>query len=106
MLRPMSARCHPPLRPLLLRVAHAAEAESPRAILAGRHQQQLAVLIEPIRLREVPYRSLRLIKTAATQNSAARMLVDVFVGPLPDVADQIHHSKRARSGWMRVDAVG
>src|ERR1700744_1382817 len=101
MLRPMSARCHPPLRPLPLRVAHAAEAESPRAILARRDQQQLAVLIEPIRLREIPDRALRMIKTDATQNSAARVLVYIFVGPLPDVADQIHHSKRARSGWMR-----
>src|ERR1700722_19062597 len=109
MLRPMSARSNPfASRSVssLLRVANAAKSERARAVFARRHQQQLSMLIELVRLREIPHRSLRLVIASAAQNSATRVIVDVFVGPLPHVADEIHHAERTRAGWMRAHAVG
>ena len=44
------------------------------------------MLIEAVGLREIPDRALRLIISAAAQNSSARVLVGEFIGPLPDVA--------------------
>src|SRR5262249_22626023 len=57
-------------------------------------------------LRKIPHGSLRLVVTAASQNPAAGMFVDVFIGPLPDVAHQIHNAERARSTRVCGDAVG
>ena len=70
------------------------------AIVAGRHQQQLAVFVVAIGLRKVPDGTLRLVVLAAAHDGRASMLVGVFIGPLPDVAHHIHHAVRARaSGW-------
>ena len=46
------------------RIHHAAEADAAGTILAGRHQQVLAMLVEPISLREIPVRCLRPVVTA------------------------------------------
>ena len=54
-----------------------------------------AVLIVAIRLRKIPDGALRLIVAAAAQNGGARVLIHEFVGPLPDVAYQIHYAERA-----------
>src|SRR5208282_4395048 len=56
--------------------------------------------------REIPDRSLRLVVTSAAQNSAAGVLVEIFIRPLPDVADQIHHAERACAFWMSRDSIG
>jgi len=60
------------------------------------------MLIELVRLREVPVRGLRLIGVAAAQSRGARVLIVVFVGPLPNIADEIHHAKRTRAARMRI----
>ena len=55
-------------------------------IFARRHEQEFAVLVEAIGLREIPQRSLRLVIAAAAQDAAARVFVNKFVSPLPYVA--------------------
>ena len=45
---------------------------APDRSLLGSHQEKLAVLVEFVRLREIPDRSLLLVIAAAAQNSTAR----------------------------------
>ena len=77
---------HSPKSP---RVRDAAEANRTRAISAGGHEQQLPVLIIAIGLWKIPDRTLRLIRTAATYDRNAGVFVLEFVGPLPNVADEV-----------------
>ena len=61
------------------------------------------MLVVPVRLREIPERALRLAVAASTQDGGARVFVAVLVGLLPDVADQVHHPKRAGASWMCIN---
>src|SRR5208337_4679221 len=88
-----------------LRVYYATESDSPGAVHTGGHQQQLAVLIQLISLREVPDRALRLIVTATTKNSAPRVLVNKLFRPLPHISYHVHHAKWTGSRWMSVDRI-
>src|SRR5580658_11273782 len=56
--------------------------------------------VQLIGLRKIPDRALRLVATAAAKNSAARVLVLKFLGPLPDVAHHILYAKGARAFRM------
>src|SRR6476660_6212139 len=85
-----------------LRFYHASETECGRTIHAGRHQQKFAMFIQPVGLREIPDRALRLIVASATQDAPPRMLVDELFCPLPHVPNHVHYAKRARSKGMRV----
>lgn len=74
------------------------EADSARAIVARSHQQQLAVLVVPIRLGEVPDRTGWTVVAATTQNCRPRVVVHILVGPLPPhIPYHIHHPEWARS---------
>src|ERR1043166_6942453 len=58
------------------------------------------MLRQLVRLREVPVGSLRLIVTASAHDRGASVLITIFVGPLPDVSNQVHHAKRTYPGGM------
>ena len=58
------------------------------------------MLIIAVGLREVPDRPLRLIVAATAQNRGAGVLVLEFVGPLPDIPNQIHDVERTRAQWV------
>jgi hypothetical protein len=73
--------------------------------VARRHQQQLSVLIVEISLREIPHRTLRLVVAAAAQNRSPGVVVEIFVRPLPDIADQVHHADCARAFGVRRDVI-
>src|SRR5688572_13146329 len=89
-----------------LGIDDAAKADARRTVAAGRHQQVLAVLVELVGLREIPVGGLRQVAAAAAQHRSARVLVVVLVGPLPHVADEVHHAERARALRMGVDVGG
>ena len=63
------------------------------------------MLCQFICLGEIPDRSLRLVVTSASQDSASSVLVEKFIGPLPNVADHVHHSERACGFWMSGDGI-
>src|SRR5260221_3460165 len=84
----------------------AAKADPRGAVLRGRHQQALAVLVELIGLWEVPVRGLRQVGASPAQPRRARVLVDELVGPLPHVADEVHHAERARALRKPLDVGG
>src|SRR5882724_1328715 len=88
-----------------LRILHATESQSSGTIHARRHHQKFTVLCQFICLGEIPDRSLRLVITSASQDSASCVLVEKFIGPLPNVADQVHHAERACGFWMRGDRI-
>src|SRR5271163_2807082 len=87
------------------RIYYATESDASGAVQTGGRQQQLAVLVQFVRLREVPDRALRLIVTAAAENTAPRMLVNKLLGPLPDVSYHVHHVKGTCSLRMCVDRI-
>src|SRR5439155_941536 len=80
-------------RACLLRILKTTEAESSRTVHTGGCHQQLSMLVELVRLREVPDGSLRLVVAATAQDSAPCVLILKFFCPLPNVADKIHDSK-------------
>src|SRR5580692_10857170 len=88
-----------------LRVNHATKPKSRRPILARCHEQQLAVLIISVCLREVPGGSLWPIVAAAPQYCSAGTIVLMFVRPLPDVTHHIHDAEGTRSERMGGDIV-
>src|SRR5580692_2610058 len=88
-----------------LRVNHATESNSPGAVHAGRHQQELAVLVQLVSLREIPDRALGLIVTAAAENAAPGVLVNKFLGPLPHISYHIHDAERAGALRMCVNRI-
>src|SRR6202034_3901201 len=95
-----------PLPTRSLRVCYAPESNSPGAVHAGGHQQQLSVLVQLIGLREVPDRALRLIVAAAAQNAAPCMLVSKLFRPLPHISHHVHHAERTGSRWMSIHRIG
>ncbi len=60
-----------------------------------RHQQVLAMLRQPIRLRKIPARPLRLIMAAPSENGGTSVRITVLIRPLPNIAHQIHHPESA-----------
>src|SRR5260221_7556211 len=74
----------------------AAKADPRGAVLRGRHQQVLAVLVELIGLWEVPVRGLRQGGASAAPRPGARVLGHEPVGPLPHDSDDAHHPPTAR----------
>ena len=76
-----------------------------RAIFTRCHQQQLSVLIQPVRLREVPHGALRLIIGSSSHYGGAGMLVQKFVSPLPDIADEVLHAERTRPLRMSIYSI-
>ena len=64
------------------------------------------MLIVSVSLRKIPDRSLGLIIAASAQDCRACVLVCVFVGPLPDIADHVRNAKWARSVRVRIHIVG
>src|ERR1035438_789778 len=90
----------------LLRVLHATEPERARTIFGRCHQQVLAVLVETVGAGEIPAASAGAIVAAAAQDGGARMLILVFIGPLPDVAREVHHAERAGAFRESIDIGG
>src|SRR6266481_6875899 len=88
-----------------LRILHATEPQSSGTILARRHHQKFTVLCQFICFGEIPDRPLRLVVTSASQDSASSVLVEKFISPLPNVADQVHHAERACAFWMSGDGI-
>jgi hypothetical protein len=64
------------------------------------------VLIISVGLRKVPNRTLRLVVVPTAQNPAPRMIIDIFVGPLPYVADHIDNTERTRASEMSIHVIG
>jgi len=64
------------------------------------------VLIISICLRKVPNGTLWLVVVPTAQNATPRMIVDIFVGPLPNVADHIHYTQRTRARGMGIHVIG
>src|SRR5450759_1168489 len=89
-----------------LRVLHAAEAERAGAVFGRRHQQVLAMLVEFVGAGEIPAAAGRAVVAAAAQDGGARVLVLEFVGPLPDVAGEVHHAVRTGAFREGVDIGG
>src|ERR1700684_3329768 len=89
----------------LLRIPNTAKTQSAGAVVAGRHQKQLAMLVIAPRLREVPDGALGLVIFAAAEDGEARVLVGVLVGPLPHVAGEVHHAEGACPIRMRIDGI-
>lgn len=90
----------------LLGVFSTAESQCTRAIIAGGHQEQLSVLIIAVCFWEVPDGTLWLVVVAAPQNAGSRVLVFVFIGPLPDITNHILDSEGAGSSRMSVHVRG
>src|SRR5579863_2923462 len=90
----------------LFRILDAAKSDGPGAIVTGRHQQQLSVLIVSVGLGEIPHRTLRLIVAAAAQDGGASVLVDVLIRPLPYVAYHIDDPEGAGAFGMCIDIAG
>src|SRR5579862_5513546 len=88
---------------MLLRVFNAPEAERAGAIVSRSHQQELAVLFVAICLRKVPDGSLRLVVAPSADNRCARVLIHIFIRPLPHVPHHIHYAERAGPLRVRID---
>src|SRR6202789_2783179 len=56
-------------------------------------------------LRKIPHRTLGLIVFASTESRRTCVCIDKFFGPLPDIANQVHHAKRTRSLRVRIDRI-
>src|SRR6202022_743606 len=54
-------------------------------------------------LREIPDRALGTVVTATAQGGGAGMVVEILVGPLPDIAGHIHDAEWTGSEGMGVD---
>ncbi len=79
----------------VLCVYNAAETDCGGAVSSGGHQQQLSMLRQLCRVWKIPLRTLRMVITAAPDDSSTRMFVMIFIGPLPNVSDHVHDAKRA-----------
>src|SRR6266481_845451 len=64
------------------------------------------MFVQLVGLREIPARTLRLVVTAATQNSCPCVVVRIFVGPLPDVAGKVFHAECAGAARMSGNIIG
>ena len=64
------------------------------------------MLIIAISLGKVPDGTLRLVVVPPPQNAAPRMVIDIFIRPLPHVADHIHCTKWARARGMSIHMIG
>src|SRR5882762_10694493 len=74
------------------RILHDTKTDCARTIHAGGHHQQFAVLDEFVRLGKIPDRPLRLVITPTAEDSTPCVFVGELFRPLPDVADQVHHT--------------
>src|SRR5208337_2396594 len=63
------------------------------------------MLIILVSLRKIPLRPLGLVVAPTTENSRAGVLIDVFICPLPNVADHVHHAERACSRRMCINII-
>src|SRR5215469_16181509 len=93
-------RARTPIANVLLRILNAAESNRAGPVHARCHQEEFTVFVEVIRLRKIPYRSLRLIVAAAAQDAGARVFVHDLFCPLPDISCHVHGSER--TGALRV----
>src|SRR5271170_399182 len=84
-----------------LGVTGTTKTQSARAVFAGSHQQQFAVFLSFVGLREIPHGALRLVIASSAHNAGARVFILKLVGPLPDVAEQIHHAHGTCSFGVR-----
>src|ERR1700722_9541739 len=89
----------------LFRILYATETDSASTIERRRSQQQFAMFGEPLCLREIPNRTLRFVVFPTAHDCRPSVLVRKLVGPLPNVANQVHHSKRTRTLRMRIHRV-
>src|SRR5580704_5963666 len=89
-----------------LPVFDAAESQCSGTIHAGRHHQEFTVFCQFICLGEIPDGALRTVIASASQNSGACVPIEKLICPLPHVANQVHHSEGAGSGWMRGNGIG
>src|ERR1700728_1778116 len=76
------------------RIQDTAKADRPSAIAPGRHQEELLMFVEPIRLGKIPNRSMRLIERTTAHNRRACVFVPKLVGPLRNVSDHVERTKR------------
>src|SRR6267154_6002201 len=88
------------------RILHDTKTDCARTIHAGGHHQQFAVLDEFVRLGKIPDRPLRLVITPTAEDSTPCVFVGELFRPLPDVADQVHHTKCASTFRMCVYRIG
>src|SRR5215472_6329636 len=61
------------------------------------------MFVQFVGLWKVPHRALGLVIAPASDNSGASMFVTIFIGPLPDVANQIHHLEWATTFGVSID---
>src|ERR1700722_7375410 len=64
------------------------------------------MLVQTVRWRKVPPRTLRLIVTPSAQGASAGVFINEFVGPLPDITDKVFYAKRASRLGMRIHRIG
>ena len=64
------------------------------------------MLVQTVGLREIPPTALRLVVASSAHDRGPSVLVDVLVGPLPDVSHQVHDSVWACTLWERVHVGG
>ena len=90
----------------LLCIFHTTESHASRTIVTRSHEQQLSMLIVP----DMPAGSTRwnpaVIVIAPAQDRGTRMFVDVFIGPLPHVADHVDDPKWTGAIGMRIHIAG
>src|SRR6516164_8052881 len=89
----------------LLAIPYTAKSQGSGSVVARCHQQELSMLVVAIGLRKIPYRALRLIVAATAKYPSAGVVVDVFVGPLPDVSDHVGNSERTGARRVRINTV-
>ena len=63
------------------------------------------MLIVAVGLREIPDGALRLVIAPTTEDPRAGMVINEFVGPLPDVSNHIHHAKGTCPSRMRIHLI-
>src|ERR1019366_5280954 len=90
----------------LLSFLHAAEPQRTGSIFGRCHQQVFTVLVEPVGAGEIPTAAAGAIVAAAAKDGGARVLVLVFIGPLPDVGRQVHHAEGAGAFRESIDIGG
>src|SRR5690242_7420914 len=77
-------------------VFYTTEANGSRPVHAWSHQQVLAIGIDGERARKIPLGARGTVIAASFEHSCPRVLIYIFIRPLPDISYHIHYAKWAR----------